>query len=312
MRWISVKSRTLFGAGGEKGLIPLQRSNQCFQQLQLTGVQDICWGGGGETNPSAEMQSVYSSVPSANWPWTIRTVINCVFIFHATNVFGYFCSVMAQFEPIKHSRIRLHCVFICMVLKGYMEWNNAQHVNTPSTTILPTTTGTFLSLNCFSHMIYTLQTSHHCHVLPQARISLTLSRHFSLSFIASGRSSELHPISSHSCCMYVRAGRPAFAWPYTGVHRSTSLMSSSLLLQQCPACLVRLTCIVFVMGVRCHIVGALWGVAARTCSILLAKYSKTFESPKYYRILLHLTLVKQIYFWKSFGSFWIHHINNRK
>ena len=35
-----------------------------------------------------------------------------------------------------------------------------------------------------------------------------------------------------------------------GVHRSTSLMSSSLLLQQCPACLVRLTCIVFVMGGR--------------------------------------------------------------
>ena len=39
-----------------------------------------------------------------------------------------------------------------------------------------------------------------------------------------------------------------FAWPYVGVHRSSSLTSSSLLLQQCPACLVRLTCIVFVMG----------------------------------------------------------------
>ena len=92
--------------------------------------------------------------------------------------------------------------------------------------------------------------SHHHHVVPPARISLTLSRHFSLSFIASGRSSGLHPVSSHSCCMYVRAGRPAFVWPYAGVHRSTSLMSSSLLLQQCPACLVRLTCIVFVMGGR--------------------------------------------------------------
>ena len=42
---------------------------------------------------------------------------------------------------------------------------------------------------------------HHHHVAPPARISLTLSRHFSLSFIASGRSSELHPVSSHSCCM---------------------------------------------------------------------------------------------------------------
>ena len=48
--------------------------------------------------------------------------------------------------------------------------------------------------------------------------------------------------------MYVRAGRPAFAWPYAGVHRSTSLMSSSLLLQQCPVCLVCLTCIVFMIG----------------------------------------------------------------
>ena len=33
-----------------------------------------------------------------------------------------------------------------------------------------------------------------------------------------------------------------------GFHRNTSLMSSSLLLQQCPACLVRLTWIVFSMG----------------------------------------------------------------
>ena len=69
-------------------------------------------------------------------------------------------------------------------------------------------------------------------------------------FIAFGRSSGLHPVSSHSCCMYVRAGRPAFARPYVGIHRSTSLMSTSLLLQQCLAFLVRLTWIVFVMGGR--------------------------------------------------------------
>ena len=81
-------------------------------------------------------------------------------------------------------------------------------------------------------------------------ISLTFSRHFSLSFIASGRSSGLHPVSSHSCCMYVRAGRPAFARPNVGVHRSTSLLSSFLLLQLCSACLVRQTRIVLVMGGR--------------------------------------------------------------
>ena len=77
---------------------------------------------------------------------------------------------------------------------------------------------------------------HHHHDVRLARISLTLSLHVSLSFIAFGRSSGLHPVSSHSCCMN---GRPAFDWPYAGVHRSTSLTISSLLLQQCSACLVR-------------------------------------------------------------------------
>ena len=86
--------------------------------------------------------------------------------------------------------------------------------------------------------------------MPPAWISLTLSHHFSVPFIASGRSSELHHVSSQSCCIYVRDGRPAFAWPYAGVHRSKSLLGSSLLLRQCPACLVRLTWIVLVMGGR--------------------------------------------------------------
>ena len=102
---------------------------------------------------------------------------------------------------------------------------------------------------------------HHHYVVPLARISLTLSHPFSLSFITSGRSSGIHPVSSQSCCMYVRAGCPAFARPYVGVHWSTSLMRSSLLLQQCPECLVRLTWIVFVMRGRwpysCCLVGCL-------------------------------------------------------
>ena len=91
---------------------------------------------------------------------------------------------------------------------------------------------------------------HHHHIVLAARISLTLSSHSSLSFIALGRSSGQHPVSSHSCWMYIRAGRPTFARPYVGIHKSTSLMSSSLFLQQCPACLVRLTWIVFVIGGR--------------------------------------------------------------
>ena len=91
-----------------------------------------------------------------------------------------------------------------------------------------------LQLCCLSYCYLTrtimgrFKTIHHHHVVLLARIFLTLSCHFSLSFTTSGRSSGLHPVSSHSCCMHVIAGHPAFARPYVGVHRSTSLMSSSL------------------------------------------------------------------------------------
>ena len=57
----------------------------------------------------------------------------------------------------------------------------------------------FLNLSFTLLMSLFLFYSHHHHVVLQARISLTLSRHFSLSFIASGRSSGPHPVSSHSC-----------------------------------------------------------------------------------------------------------------
>ena len=46
--------------------------------------------------------------------------------------------------------------------------------------------------------IYILYHHHHHHT-PLARTSLTLSCHFSLSFIVSGWSSGLHPVSSHNC-----------------------------------------------------------------------------------------------------------------
>ena len=48
---------------------------------------------------------------------------------------------------------------------------------------------------------YHTSINHHHHVVLLAWIFLTLSRHSSLSFIASGRSSRLHPISSQSYFM---------------------------------------------------------------------------------------------------------------
>ena len=121
---------------------------------------------------------------------------------------------------------------------------------------------------------------HHHHVVPLAWISRTLSRHFSLSFITFGRSSGLHPVSSHSCCMYVWAGRPAFAWPYVGVHRSTSLMSLSLLLQQCLVCL---TCIVFVMEGKwpyswCRVL-----IIIQSLSLFLKHFFNFFAKSCYFR-----------------------------
>ena len=75
--------------------------------------------------------------------------------------------------------------------------------------------------------LQTLCHHYHHHVVLLAWISLVLSRNFFLSFIASGRSSGQHPVSSHSCWVYVRAGRPAFARPYVGFHRSISLVAAS-------------------------------------------------------------------------------------
>ena len=85
-----------------------------------------------------------------------------------------------------------------------------------------------------------LQPHPHIHVVLLARIFLVHKRYSSLSSVAPGRSSRLHPVSAQSDCRQVLGGRPTFACLCKEVHRSTSLMSSALLLQQCPTCQVRL------------------------------------------------------------------------
>ena len=107
-------------------------------------------------------------------------------------------------------------------------------------------------------------------IISSAQISLTLSCHPSLSSNSSSSSSGLHPVSTQSCCMYIRGSRLAFAWPCEGVHKSTSLMSSSLLLQQCSTCLVHLIWIALMMGGRwpysCCFVGVLPAGLVQYCS----------------------------------------------
>ena len=86
------------------------------------------------------------------------------------------------------------------------------------------------------------------HIVLPARIFLILSCHLSLSFIASGRSSRLYSMSVQSSRRLVLAGHPTLARRCEGVQRRTSLTGSSLILQQCPVCLVRLIWRVFEMG----------------------------------------------------------------
>ena len=98
---------------------------------------------------------------------------------------------------------------------------------------------------------------HHHYVMLRTLISLTLSHHLSLLSIASSRSSELHPVSVQSCYRYVPASGPTFLCLYEGVHRRMTLMSLSLLFQQCPTCLACLIWTIFEMWGRwpyscCH------------------------------------------------------------
>ena len=146
-------------------------------------------------------------------------------------------------EEGKHVKLRLKFYFVSHPV--HAEWLVNTFTHPPTHTHAHTYKVSYI----YKERVLSISHHHH-HIALVARISLTLSRHSSLSFIALDRSSGQHPESSHSCWMYLRAGRPAFARPCVGIHKSTSLMSSSLLLQQCPACLVRLTWIVFVIGGR--------------------------------------------------------------
>ena len=88
--------------------------------------------------------------------------------------------------------------------------------------------------------------------------------------------------------MYVQAGRPTFVRPYVGVHRSTSLMSSPLLPQQCPECLVCLTWIVFVIEGRWpynwYLVGCCRQDLFKIVRSILVQLPSSFFSSRFVRV----------------------------
>ena len=91
---------------------------------------------------------------------------------------------------------------------------------------------------------------YHHHVMPQARISLTSSHHFSLSFIASGMSQGCNPYTHIAAvCMFelVLLLLNGHMRRLIGVH---PLWACSSFSSWCLICLVHLTWIVFMMGCR--------------------------------------------------------------
>ena len=66
--------------------------------------------------------------------------------------------------------------------------------STPGKGVMPSNTPWYSNIWKGSHWV---SLDYHHHLVPPARISLTFSHHSSLSFIASGRSSVLHPRAGH-------------------------------------------------------------------------------------------------------------------
>ena len=126
------------------------------------------------------------------------------------------------------------------------------------------------------YRLYILCPRYHLHQVVQLvwiSLTLSLSHHSSLSSIAHGRSSRLHPMSIQSCCRFVLLGQPTQTRPCEGVHRR-SLMRLSLLLQQCPTYFVCLIWMVLETGSKwlnnCCFVGCCFqDLFNTTCSIFV-------------------------------------------
>ena len=159
-----------------------------------------------ESHCFAEIQSVYSTTPAG---WFNRTFVGACLI-----PMQIFTRCILQFQPTVPQHT--HCVGVLPFYRNAVGLFNSPSRLNHRTLIFADAISVFCSptqikKKQLEEVLYC--NNHHPHVVQLARISLTLSHHFSLSFIASGTSSGLHPVSSHSCWIYVLAGRPAFVRP---------------------------------------------------------------------------------------------------
>ena len=178
----------------------------------------------------------------ATWPKFLEpsgscTLINYVFTFFKINVFGFICCTVTISNSkhtnswVRHSSVHFsnhtqNEAMHNMSVHQLPQYYQGQYV-------------TFYSLNSFYCMI---SSSLSC-----CTISTDISD--PLSSLLGGVFQATSCISTD--LLYIGSSWSSYLYlSIRGVHRSILLMSSSLLLQQCPTCLVRLTLIVFVMGGR--------------------------------------------------------------
>ena len=137
-----------------------------------------------------------------------------------------------------------------------------------------------------------------------AWILLTLSPYSSLSSIAPSRSSKLHPVFAQRYYREVLAGRPTLARLCEGIGRRTSLMSSSLLLHQCPACLVHLILKVLEMGGRWSYSCCFMGCCFQDLSCIvrsnLMQLLSSFFFIRFVRVIINIYIYIYIYIYHVF------------
>ena len=134
---------------------------------------------------------------------------------------------------------RWSCSTICVVAKLRQEHGNDFHID-----CILSEQALYFKLHIwaltFNQNIFSSSSSSSCHT-----ISTDVTPTYGSSLLVASLDYTPYPHWGAACMFELVALQPC-----ERVHRSTSLMSSTLLLQQRPVCLVRLTWIVFEMGGR--------------------------------------------------------------
>ena len=177
-------------------LTPLQRCSRCILHFKPTRLL-LKWGTIRQFNillPRSWFASMVWSTASESTALIATrekflelsrycTVINCTFTFRTANVFGYFRSVMDQFELVKQkfpmkTTLNVHLCSFHITRRKKMLNVSAHQI--PWYTILLITADMFHGLSCFDHMINASQTSIYYQNIAELLTYFSMIIHFQL------------------------------------------------------------------------------------------------------------------------------------